>query len=494
MKTVYLTLLLSTGIFLSSCSEDFLDLKPKTQLSVDDYYKTAEQFESAVNGAYSSLQKTNLYGNWYVLSEIPSDNTSNQLSGSVTDQDEFDKYYIRSTNPFTANFWNSSYMAINRINTVLDRIDGIEIDKSVSDRYKLECKFLRGLLYFNLVRVFGDVPLVLNEISISDSYAVLRESKDKVYSQIISDLSAAEALPGSYAEDVNKGRATSGAAKALLGKVYLTMKNYKDAETKLAEVIASNKYSLLENTAGSLNVNGYAAVFNASNHNNSESVFDVQFKKGGFGEGSNFPNSFAPENSGTNVVPLGTTGGNNLPGADIINAYETGDLRKDFSVASGYYDSRKNGAWVESKYIKKYFDTPYKDGDANNNFPVIRYADVLLMYSEALNQNGKTAEACNYLNKVRRRGFGYQTTEASPVDINTTSKDVFFLKVEQERRVELAFEGQRWFDLIRTDRAVEVMTSKGYKLNATNLICPIPQKQIDVNPILTQNDYQIVPK
>ena len=150
MKTVYLTLLLSTGIFLSSCSEDFLDLKPKTQLSVDDYYKTAEQFESAVNGAYSSLQETNLYGNWYVLSEIPSDNTSNQLSGSVTDQDEFDKYYIRSTNPFTANFWNSSYMAINRINTVLDRIDGIEIDKSVSDRYKLECKFLRGLLYFNL--------------------------------------------------------------------------------------------------------------------------------------------------------------------------------------------------------------------------------------------------------------------------------------------------------------------------------------------------------
>lgn len=352
MKTVYLTLLLCTGLLISSCSEDFLDLKPKTQLSVDDYFKTPEQFESAVNGAYSSLQEGNLYGNWYVLSEIPSDNTSNQLSGSVTDQDEFDKYYIRSTNPYIANFWNSSYMAINRINTVLNRIDGIKIDKSVGDRYKLECKFLRGLLYFNLVRVFGDVPLVLNEISISDSYAILRESKDKVYSQIIADLSEAESLPASYSEDVNKGRATSGAAKALLGKVYLTMKNYKDAETKLAEVITSNRYSLLENTSGSLNINGYAAVFNANNHNNSESVFDVQFKKGGFGEGSNFPNTFAPENSGTNVVPLGSTGGNNLPGDDMINSYEPGDLRKGFSVASGYYDARKNGAWVESKYIK----------------------------------------------------------------------------------------------------------------------------------------------
>ena len=494
MKTVYLTLLLCTGLLISSCSEDFLDLKPKTQLSVDDYFKTPEQFESAVNGAYSSLQEGNLYGNWYVLSEIPSDNTSNQLSGSVTDQDEFDKYYIRSTNPYIANFWNSSYMTINRINTVLNRIDGIKIDKSVGDRYKLECKFLRGLLYFNLVRVFGDVPLVLNEISISDSYAILRESKDKVYSQIIADLSEAESLPASYSEDVNKGRATSGAAKALLGKVYLTIKNYKDAETKLAEVITSNRYSLLENTSGSLNINGYAAVFNANNHNNSESVFDVQFKKGGFGEGSNFPNTFAPENSGTNVVPLGSTGGNNLPGDDMINSYEPGDLRKGFSVASGYYDARKNGAWVESKYIKKYFDTPYKDGDSNNNFPVIRFADDLLMYSEALNQNGKTADACTYLNKVRRRGFGYQSNEVSPVDINTTNKDLFLLKVEQERRVELAFEGHRWFDLIRTDRAVEVMTAKGYKLNATNLICPVPQKQIDINPVITQNEYRIEPK
>lgn len=494
MKTVYLTLLLCTGLLISSCSEDFLDLKPKTQLSVDDYFKTPEQFESAVNGAYSSLQEGNLYGNWYVLSEIPSDNTSNQLSGSVTDQDEFDKYYIRSTNPYIANFWNSSYMAINRINTVLNRIDGIKIEKSVGDRYKLECKFLRGLLYFNLVRVFGDVPLVLNEISISDSYAILRESKDKVYSQIIADLSEAESLPASYSEDVNKGRATSGAAKALLGKVYLTMKNYKDAETKLAEVITSNRYSLLENTSGSLNINGYAAIFNANNHNNSESVFDVQFKKGGFGEGSNFPNTFAPENSGTNVVPLGSTGGNNLPGDDMINSYEPGDLRKGFSVASGYYDARKNGAWVESKYIKKYFDTPYKDGDSNNNFPVIRFADVLLMYSEALNQNGKTADACTYLNKVRRRGFGYQSNEVSPVDINTTNKDLFLLKVEQERRVELAFEGHRWFDLIRTDRAVVVMTAKGYKLNATNLICPVPQKQIDINPVITQNEYRIEPK
>jgi hypothetical protein len=279
-----------------------------------------------------------------------------------------------------------------------------------------------------------------------------------------------------------------------LGKVYLTLNNYAEAESKLAEVVNSSVYALLENTPGSLNRDGYAAVFNANNHNSKEAVFEIQFKKGGYGEGNGFPNNYAPENSGANVVAVGSTGGNNIPEMDIYNAYEEGDLRRDFSVSLGYNDSRKDGEWVDSRYICKYFDIPYQSGDSNNDYPLIRYADVLLMYAEALNQNGKTTQACNCLNQVRRRGFGYQTTEASPVDIQTSDKNRFFLAVEQERRVELAFEGHRWFDLVRTGRAVEVLTSKGFKLNASNLICPIPQKQIDVNPKLTQNDYVVTPK
>lgn len=202
-----------------------------------------------------------------------------------------------------------------------------------------------------------------------------------------------------------------------------------------------------------LQIEGYASVFYADNHNNKETVFEVQFKKGGYGEGSDFPNTFAPFNSGTNVVQVGGTGGNNILEMDIYNAYEDGDLRRDFSMALGYNDSRKGGK------------------------------------SEALNQNGKTAQACDCLNQVRRRGFGYQTTETSPVDIKTSDKNEFFLIVEHERRVELAFEGHRWFDLIRTGRA-----SKEFKLNETNLITPIPQKQVDVNPELQQSDYQITPK
>ena len=477
------------GFSFSSCS-DFLEQNPQTDLSENDFYKTADDILSAVNGAYSSLQEGDIYGNWYVFGEIPSDNTRNQLSGSVTTQNEFDQFYIDTQNSMIANFWKAAYKVINRTNTVLGRIDGIEINAELANRYKLECKFIRALMYFNLVRVYGDVPLVLKEISISESYDILREPKENVYNQIIADLKEAQGLPVSYstAED---GRATQGAAKALLANVYMTLHKYAEAETILAEIINSGRYSLLENTPGSLNIDGYKNVFSPVNHNSKEGIFEIQFLKGGYGEGSNYANNFAPENSGTNVVAVGGTGGNNIPEMDIYNAYEEGDLRRDFSMSLGYYDNRKNNEWVESRYVCKFMDVPYQNNDASNNYPVIRYADVILMYAEALNQNGKTAEACKYLNMTRRRGFGYQTTETSPVDLQTTDKAQFALMVEQERRVELAFENHRWFDLIRTGRAVEVMRSKGFSLNETNLICPIPQKQIDVNPKLTQNDYRI---
>ena len=477
------------GFSFSSCS-DFLEQNPQTDLSENDFYKTADDILSAVNGAYSSLQEGDIYGNWYVFGEIPSDNTRNQLSGSVTTQNEFDQFYIDTQNSMIANFWKAAYKVINRNNTILGRIDGIEINTELANRYKLECKFIRALMYFNLVRVYGDVPLVLKEISISESYDILREPKENVYNQIIADLKEAQDLPVSYstAED---GRATQGAAKALLANVYMTLHKYAEAETILAEIINSGRYSLLENTPGSLNIDGYKNVFSPVNHNSKEGIFEIQFLKGGYGEGSNYANNFAPENSGTNVVAVGGTGGNNIPEMDIYNAYEEGDLRRDFSMSLGYYDNRKNNEWVESRYVCKFMDVPYQNNDASNNYPVIRYADVILMYAEALNQNGKTAEACKYLNMTRRRGFGYQTTETSPVDLQTTDKAQFALMVEQERRVELAFENHRWFDLIRTGRAVEVMRSKGFSLNETNLICPIPQKQIDVNPKLTQNDYRI---
>ncbi|MDR2969096.1 MAG: RagB/SusD family nutrient uptake outer membrane protein [Tannerellaceae bacterium] len=494
MKLKYIiTALTSLGVCFSSCS-DFLNQVPLSNLSEGDYYKAAEDFTAAVNGAYSTLQEGALLNDRYVFAEIPSDNTHEQSSGTVSAQDGFDEFYLTSENGNLSNIWNTAYRGINRANTVLGRIDKVEMDATLTARYKLEMKFIRAYLYFDLVRVFGDVPLVLKEVSISESLNVVRDSKEDVYAQIIADLKEVIAdIPESY-DAANSGRATKGSARALLGDIYMTTHKYSEAETILGEIVNSGKYALLENTAGSLNRDGYEKVFDPNNHNSSEAVFEIQFKKGGYGEGFGLVNTYAPGNSGTNVVTVGGTGDNNLPDLDIWEAFEENDLRREWSMALGYYDSRYDNRWTEATHIRKYRDTPHAGGDSNNNYPVYRYADVLLMYSEALNENGKLSDAIRYLNMTRRRGFGYQSTETTPVDLAPTSQAEFRLAVEQERRVELAFENKRWFDLIRTGRAVEVMKSKGHKLNETNLICPIPQAQIDLNDKLTENTYNIEPR
>ncbi len=424
---------------------------------------------NALNGAYGALQTAGQYGNFYVVSEIPSDDTKPVLSGSVTDQDEFDKFYLRTTNPFLATRWADGYRGIYRTNAILDRIGAVQMDETLKKRIGAEAKFLRALMYFNLVRVFGDVPLVLKEIADpAEGYDYGRAPVSEVYTQIIKDLSESEgSLPDRYT-GVDVGRITKGAAKALLGKVYLTRKQYNEAATKLKEVIDGGVYDLLPN---------YADIFKAANKNHKESIFDIQYKKGSIGEGSSFANTFAPENSGNSVIQFGG-GGNNQPTADLVNAYEKGDLRFNASMATGYTNAA--GVRVEYNYIKKYADAPTVVNDSEDNFPVLRFADVLLMYAEALNETAKPAEALPLLNRVRKR--------AGLPDLTSLTQAEMRIALEQERRVELAFEGHRWFDLVRTGRAISVLTPKaasiGIKANLTenNLIFAIPQSQIDINP------------
>jgi hypothetical protein len=426
-----------------------------------------------VNGAYAALQSGGVFGNSYVFGDVASDNTVPPASGSVTDQDEFDRFYIRTTNPFISGRWNDSYTAIARFNTILDKIGGVTMDETLKNRYIAEAKFLRALVYFNLVRTFGDVPLIVKSISNPDEgYEYGRAPKADVYAQIEKDLTEAESvLPVSYAT-TDIGRATRGAAKALLGKVYLTENKYAPAATKLKEVIDLGVYDILPN---------YADVFRVSNKNNKESVFDVQYKSGGAGEGNAWPNSFAPENSGNAVIAFGG-GGNNQPTADLVNAYEAGDKRKDISLATSYTNA--NGQTIPYNFVKKYVDTPVANGDNGNNIPVIRYADVLLMYAESLNEVGYQAagDALTNLNRIRTRAGLTGKTAA-----NIPTQQAFRLAIEQERRVEFAFEGHRWYDLVRTGRAITVLNSKKDQirlvntLTENNLVDPIPQNQIDIN-------------
>jgi hypothetical protein len=477
MKRNYLYITFLSLVF-TSCKDEFLALSPISQASTATFYRTGSDLLNALNGAYGALQSGGQYGQYYVVSEIPSDDTRPVLSGSVTDQDEFDKFYMRTTNPFVATRWSDGYRGIYRCNAIIDRSAGVTMNEDQKKRIVGEAKFLRALMYFNLVRVFGDVPLVVKEvIDPQEGYDYGRTPVAEVYAQIIQDLTDAEGALGVSYTGADLGRATRGAAKSLLGKVYLTQRKYAEAAAKLKEVIDAGTYDLLPS---------YASVFQASAKNHRESIFDVQYKKGSIGEGSGFANSYAPENSGNAVIQFGG-GGNNQPTADLIAAYEPGDLRREVSLATSYTNA--SGVRVDYNFVRKYRDAPVINGDSEDNWPVLRYADVLLMYAEALNETGATAQALPFLNRVRQRA-GLAAKTATDAGTQAAMR----LALEQERRIELAFEGHRWFDLVRTGRALPVLRAKataiGIQTNLTenNLVFAIPQSQIDINPTkITQN-------
>lgn len=479
---IYTTTVISLGM--AGCSKDFIELAPISQNNSVNFYKTAADMKLAVNAAYGALQYSGQY--WSALhevAEVRSDNTEILDVQTGLNVVEIDIFTNQSGNTLLNGMWNDHYRGIAQCNIILNRIDAIDMDAALKNRYIGEVKFLRSLMYFNMVRTFGDIPLVLNEIkSPEEGYVYGREPVAKIYEQIIADLQDAETkLPVVYS-GADIGRVTSGAAKALLGKVYLTNKQWGLAAAKLKEIIdntAENKYMLLAN---------YGDLWKVTNENHRESIFEVQFKKGGTGEGSPFTNQFAPRGSGVIVSKVGAGLGYNIPTQDMSDAYEAGDLRKDLSLAQGY---TSGNTFVPVKYITKYLDIPFQANDADNNWPVLRYADVLLMYAEALNEQGFVAdgEAFSFLNQVRRRaGLPDKTAVNAEPSLQVADQASFRLAIEQERRVELAFENHRWFDLVRTGRAIEVMAEHGITIQPHQLLYPIPQLQIDINPAkITQN-------
>lgn len=473
MKKIIIIALISFGM-LTACQEDFLDLAPVSDLNVNNFYRNSEDMQNAVNAAYASLHP--VYNDMYIFTEVRSDNATIPISGSVTTQDEFDRFYISSTNPVIDAMWENLYRGIARCNVVIDRIENVEMDENLKERYIGEVKFLRALMYFHLVRIYGEVPLVTSEVTtVEEGYTHSRVAETEIYNQIISDLEdAKEGLPVEYTDDKDVGRATQGAAMTLLAKVYMKLNDFANARNELQAVINLGEYGLLEN---------YNDVFDPGLANHRESIFEVQYKGIGADVGSPFQNSYAPEFSGQAVVEVGSGGGNNPPTEDMENAFEEGDMRKGISVQPGF---TLDGEFTANRYTAKFEGgVPFQPFDADNNFPVFRYSDVLLMYAETLNDAGfdPEGEAFTYLNMVRNRaGLADKTANNSEPTLSVDNQEEFRLAVEQERRVELAFEGHRWFDLVRTNRAIPVMTSKGFDVEEYQLIFPVPQSQIDVNP------------
>ena len=491
---------LSLALCVGGCKKDFLDQQPEASLTGVNFWKTESDLKQGVVGAYSSLRGMGTFSYW-LFGEMRSDNTTFQYNAPQRGQEnreQVDQFIANSTNTLIQDFWRESYTAIFRCNDVLDHVDAIPMSAAGKAQASGEVKFLRAFHYFNLVRQFGGVPLRL-EITKSpgDAGSKGRATVDQVYTQIISDLTdAATNLPeaSAYAA-IDKGRVSKGSANALLGEVYLTQKKYAEALTTLRKVTG---YSLLPS---------YASIYLTTNKNNAESIFEIQYySTAGTNLSSNFMYQFAPFNSGTAVTQdpgtnLSFTSGWNTPTTDLIASYEAGDLRKDVSLAEGFTSST---GFVAVPYIKKYNQGFVQPGQTNVNFPVIRYADVMLEIAECLNEQGFVAngEAFTLLNSVRSRAGLPAKTSGNPVAaLNVTTQAGFRDAIAQERKVELAFENHRWFDLVRTGAAVAVMNAHGvreiakaptqfpsgsYQLTPNKLLLQIPQREITLDN-LTQN-------
>jgi hypothetical protein len=456
---------------------EVLDQKPESNFTPANFYKNADDAKAAVSTVYDPLNSANLYGQiMWILQDQATDDAEwgNGRSTANQPKNDLDKYtFTPATNTFQA-LWSTVYSAINRANAVITRLPAIPMDEALKARYIAEAKFMRGFYYFTLVRLFGGVPIMTTETTSLNDLSVARASVDEVYTLIIQDFTEAETvLPVTYT-GADRGRATKGAATAYLAKVYLTRQDWPKASAKAKEVIDSGQYDLWAN---------FADAFLIANKNGKEAVFEMQALSGGFGEGSWMQGYMRPNFDRVN----GVAGFGDDPATEnLYRAYRDDDRRRNITVK--LYSATSTPAAPASVlfpgYVYKYLDLAATgNADGGNNYPIIRYPDVLLMYAEALNEQGaNNAEAYATINRIRNRAG---LPNLTPNLTQAQFRDSVLL----ERRLELAFEGHRWYDLARTKRLISAMKAQNPTITVAehHYLFPIPQTERDVNPKLEQN-------
>ena len=461
MKKIKYIVLLAVIVLFTACEND-LNTAPEDSFTTGNFYKNASDLEAAVNAAYGGLQKNGLYAfNYHILMETRSDNTFEEEpsnSGGFGDVDLFNRV---TTNGVFRQTWVDSYVTIQAANIVLNRIDAItDMDNSLKNIRKGEMKFIRALVYYNLVNLYGNVPLVLQETTNpTDYFGQGRTSVQGIFDQIIIDLNEASS---SLTESNDIGRANKGAALLLLAKAHLTLGNAADAETSLRAI------------TGYTFINTYADLFGISNENNAGSIFEVQFQSGvnGGEEGSSFASKFTSQkNPGSK--------GNNIITQDLLNSFEAGDIRRNEIIQ----DPLDPSVYISTKYVDN-TRTLVDDGD--NNAIVFRYADVLLSLAEALNAKGYVAngEAFDLINRIRTRAGLPNLTSAT-----ITNQQEFKEALLKERRHEFFYENHRWFDLKRLGDPVQIMNNHfagfvglNITIDQNDLLLPIPLDQLNSDP------------
>ena len=489
MKKIKIALYALLTLTMVNCSDDFLDKTQPDTINTGNYPKTGEELITLVNGAYQPLQRPKLYNMRMWTSDIFAGNSIVGAGGGDDGLEtrQLSNFVTCTDNPGVLDLWRGPWPGILSSNIIIKTAPTLNIDDTLRNRSLGEAYFLRAHYYFILVRFFGDVPLVTEPQDVNGDLYPARAPKTEIYKLIISDLEKAiQFLPTKQQYgDSDKGRASKGAAIGALAKVYLTLGQWQ----KVVDLTTQ-----LEGMGYTLNTD-YSDNFNINKENSVESLFEVQYASdGGYDFWSNenqasWTSTFMGPR-GANFVGGGW--GWNQPTQEFVNSYETGDKRKEktiFYEGCPDYDGKEYKAnYSLTEYNVKKFLVPLSAFPSYDNsplnFPIMRYSEVLLMKAEALNELGQTSLAIVPLNLVRgRAGLAAVTSGLS----QTAFRD----KVLHERRMELAFEGQRWFDLIRVNDGqygLNFLHSIG-KTNAStkHLLLPIPQIERDRNPNLTQN-------
>lgn len=467
---------------LLSCNKSELDLYPETKLTEGLFYTTETQLTQAANDSYRQLERIyDAGGIADIYGELGSDNVYiKAVSGANSWPEDINLHHIRPDNGKLESAWNTAYNGIFIINNAITQLENTTIEFStpgVKERLIAEAKTIRALIYYNLTQAWGDVPFPLQVVSPEESYSYLRTEKATILSQLVTDLSASKSsLPEFYIGN-NTGRITKYGASAILARVYLAQNDEQKAIQELKLIIDSGRYSLDANGDGNINAADYAHLFQANTKNSKESIVEVQYLAGQNQVNSLHQTEYAPWDfsfhlPGSNITFRGN--GLNTPSTDLINEYEPGDPRKQLSLATGFTDLQTSN-FIEYPYTLKFYDPAYLY--PGQNVEIIRYADILTLYAEL-------TEDVSYLNQVRSRvGLPPYGDASYP----SASYPTVALAVEHERRVELAFEFHRFFDLVRTGRALEVLQAKGIDITSNELLFPVPQAVIDVNPEITQN-------
>lgn len=470
-------------IALTGCD---LNLQPISEIGEGTFYKNTSEINSAVIACYNGLQDPMEFE--WMLTELRSDN-SRLYNTATTSSDntllfDFDQAKVSATSTRVYDYWQTVYHNIARCNSVLmpEHLAVVSAD-SLRNQYEGEARFIRAYHYFNLVRLFGPVFIVTERISAEEARKYDRSSVEDVYSTILNDLNIAiEKLPKSYTA-AEKGRVTSWAAKGLLAKVYMTRgKIDEDTRSLLKDIYEKSGYRLMTT---------YESVFNITNEVNDEILFTIRYKSGGIGLGSIFGNRFAPQQSGSSVIN-GDGSGFNYPSSDLVQAYSSTDVRKDVTIALTYVNDKNQ--IIDRRYVKKFLSPVTIKDDGDKDWPVIRFADIVLLYAEVVNELDGVDGALPLINETRLRAG---LTELKTISI--PNKHAMRMAIEKERRLEFAYENQRWFDLVRTGRVIDVMNShyavEDYyqtltgvgPLKGNTILLPIPQKEIDINQNISQN-------